>query len=48
MKYYNSNEMPHGIGVKVTRDFRIRYVFSIHTLSSGARPPRELRREHIK
>jgi len=36
------NEALHGIGVKVTRDFRFRHVFSIHTLCSGARPPREL------
>ena len=38
------NEALHGIGVKVARDFRFRCVSSIHSLSSGARPPRELRR----
>jgi len=38
------NETLLGIGVKVARDFRVRHVSSIHTLCSGARPPRELRR----
>jgi len=38
------NNTLHGIGVKVRRNFRVRHVFSIHTLSSGARLPRELRR----
>ena len=32
----------HGIGVKPRRDFGFRYFFCIHTLGSGARPPREL------
>ena len=38
------NEALHGIGVKLTRDFGVRRLFGIHTLCSGARPPRELRR----
>jgi len=39
-----SNEALHGIGVKVAHDFRVRHISSIHTLGSGARPPRELQR----
>jgi len=38
------NEALHRIGVKIVRDFKIRHVFSIHTLGSSARPPRKLRR----
>ena len=34
--------------MKVARDLRFRHVFSIHTLGSDARPPRELRRELLK
>jgi hypothetical protein len=34
----------HGIGVKLARVFGFSRVFGIHTLSSGARPPRELGR----
>ncbi len=40
----SANEALHGIGVKIARDFEIRHVFGIHTLCSGARPPRELGR----
>ena len=39
-----ANQALHGIGVKVARAFRVRHVFSIHSLCSSARPPRELRR----
>ena len=44
MNISKHNEALHGIGVKLVCDFRVRHVFRIHTLCSGARPPRELQR----